>query len=881
MLPHVDGLEVCRRPARGRPKTAAIPIIMLTARAEESERIVGLEIGADDYLAKPFSPNELVARVRALLRRAHARRPRRPTAITLRSDRRRSPSGTPCRSTAQRRDADRQGIPAARVPAAASRPRAVARRAARPTSGATATPAARGRSTSTCGGCARSCRCSREALVTVKQFGYKLVTRSAARALMTAAATFQTQALPRRARRGGDRAGRRRRAVRDDDAAADRRADRADARRGGAACGRTARAQLRTAAGRTPLARSRRRSRPHWRAARRARHVHRAPTAACVGDSAETLDGVAAMENHASGPKSSGARAAARPQRAATAPRSKIDMLYVAVPVRHPGDRVRPGGAAADRRPPAAAARSSRRRSTALGLALARRRGDRVDARRPHRPARARDRRRRAALSQRRPRRRRASTTATTSSGRWRARSTTRCRSSDGGSTSRRAIARAWRRSSPAWSKASSSSIRRDGCSSPTTRRGEMLKLDDAGDRPSVRRDDPASGDRRAGRRARSAARRRSRWSSSPPRDAVADDHRARRAGVGRRRARRGAGAARHHRPAARRSDPPRLRRQRVARAAHAADGDPRLRRGAVGGDADARGRRGGSSTSSRATPQRMERLVKDLLRLARLDAGQETLDIVALRRAQRSSQAVVADLAPALERAAQRVDVDDRAGRRDGARPIRRSCTTCCAIWSRTRAPTRPSGPTIRVDARRAADERVAIGVRRGPGHSRRGSVARVRAVLPRRQVARARSRRHRPRPGDREAPGGAARRRGAAPRTARRAARGSRSRCRRDRGEAGSDLTSSYALPSSAQQRVGAGADRERGGNRQHPRPDDLAGDAPAHGRQPPRRADADDRAGDRVRRADRHAEQRRRSAARAPRRSPRRSRRPAAAW
>jgi DNA-binding response OmpR family regulator len=70
MLPHVDGLEICRL-VRATDKTAAIPIIMLTARAEEAERIVGLEIGADDYIAKPFSPNELVARVRALLRRAH------------------------------------------------------------------------------------------------------------------------------------------------------------------------------------------------------------------------------------------------------------------------------------------------------------------------------------------------------------------------------------------------------------------------------------------------------------------------------------------------------------------------------------------------------------------------------------------------------------------------------------------------------------------------------------------------------------------------------------------------------------------------------------------------------------------------------------------
>ncbi len=69
MLPHVDGIEVCRT-IRAHEKTAALPIIMVTARVDESERIVGLELGADDYLAKPFSPGELVARVRALLRRA-------------------------------------------------------------------------------------------------------------------------------------------------------------------------------------------------------------------------------------------------------------------------------------------------------------------------------------------------------------------------------------------------------------------------------------------------------------------------------------------------------------------------------------------------------------------------------------------------------------------------------------------------------------------------------------------------------------------------------------------------------------------------------------------------------------------------------------------
>jgi DNA-binding response OmpR family regulator len=80
MLPHVDGLEIVRQ-ARVNEATAAIPIIMLTARAEESERIVGLEFGADDYMAKPFSPNELVARVRALLRRAQRGAP--PAAKTL------------------------------------------------------------------------------------------------------------------------------------------------------------------------------------------------------------------------------------------------------------------------------------------------------------------------------------------------------------------------------------------------------------------------------------------------------------------------------------------------------------------------------------------------------------------------------------------------------------------------------------------------------------------------------------------------------------------------------------------------------------------------------------------------------------------------------
>ena len=68
MLPGMDGREVCRA-LRADPRTAAVPIIMVTARVGEAERIEGLELGADDYITKPFSPNEVVARVRALLRR--------------------------------------------------------------------------------------------------------------------------------------------------------------------------------------------------------------------------------------------------------------------------------------------------------------------------------------------------------------------------------------------------------------------------------------------------------------------------------------------------------------------------------------------------------------------------------------------------------------------------------------------------------------------------------------------------------------------------------------------------------------------------------------------------------------------------------------------
>lgn len=75
MLPGTSGLHLCREIRTG----SSIPIVMLTAKGEDTDRIVGLEVGADDYLAKPFNPRELLARVRAVLRRATAPEPRRAT----------------------------------------------------------------------------------------------------------------------------------------------------------------------------------------------------------------------------------------------------------------------------------------------------------------------------------------------------------------------------------------------------------------------------------------------------------------------------------------------------------------------------------------------------------------------------------------------------------------------------------------------------------------------------------------------------------------------------------------------------------------------------------------------------------------------------------
>ncbi|HET7902833.1 MAG TPA: response regulator transcription factor [Candidatus Nanopelagicales bacterium] len=78
MLPGIDGLEVCRRLRADHPD---LPVVMLTARGEEEDRIAGLEVGADDYVVKPFSPRELALRVQSVLRRSEVRSPSTPAVL--------------------------------------------------------------------------------------------------------------------------------------------------------------------------------------------------------------------------------------------------------------------------------------------------------------------------------------------------------------------------------------------------------------------------------------------------------------------------------------------------------------------------------------------------------------------------------------------------------------------------------------------------------------------------------------------------------------------------------------------------------------------------------------------------------------------------------
>src|SRR6186997_467559 len=103
MLPGIDGRDICRA-LRADPQLQTIPVILITARAEEAERVAGLELGADDYITKPFSPREVVARVRAVLRRTSAAplppEPQELPAIVVdRTTRRAEVSGEPLELT--------------------------------------------------------------------------------------------------------------------------------------------------------------------------------------------------------------------------------------------------------------------------------------------------------------------------------------------------------------------------------------------------------------------------------------------------------------------------------------------------------------------------------------------------------------------------------------------------------------------------------------------------------------------------------------------------------------------------------------------------------------------------------------------------------------
>ena len=125
MLPLLSGLEVCRQ-MRRMPETRGVPIIMLTARGEEGDKLRGLDSGADDYVTKPFSPSELIARVRAVLRRSRPYQ-RRDHAVR-RPDH--GPGGAPGAAQGPRRASGADGIPPVAPPAGASGPGVQSRAAA-------------------------------------------------------------------------------------------------------------------------------------------------------------------------------------------------------------------------------------------------------------------------------------------------------------------------------------------------------------------------------------------------------------------------------------------------------------------------------------------------------------------------------------------------------------------------------------------------------------------------------------------------------------------------------------------------------------------------------------------------------------------------------
>ena len=187
MLPGIDGFEVCRR-IRAKHD---VPIVMLTARGEDTDRVVGLEIGADDYLPKPFNPRELLARMRAVLRRAHpppapspdATEPTGPIQVGRPGRRRARAQGHARRARAA---ADVVRVPRARrarAPRRASPSRARSSRARCCPRGAATTRASTARSTCTSRTCARrwaTAAAEPRRIRTVRGIGYVLVRRSAA-----------------------------------------------------------------------------------------------------------------------------------------------------------------------------------------------------------------------------------------------------------------------------------------------------------------------------------------------------------------------------------------------------------------------------------------------------------------------------------------------------------------------------------------------------------------------------------------------------------------------------------------------------------------------------------------------------------------------------